>query len=205
MLRILGRPNSINVQKVMWLAAELGLEVERVDVGGPFGGNDTPEYLARNPTGLIPTLEDGDLVLWESNSIVRHIAEAHGGPPWWPDGGARAHANQWMDFYLTSLHPPMTRIFVGLVRQSPQQRDDAAIEAARQDAAGYWTMVDAHLAERAYLTGDQPTAGDIPLGCAAYRWHTLDIERPDLANLAAWYGRLNGRPAYREHVMLPLT
>ena len=205
MLKVLGRPNSINVQKVMWLIAELGLEVERRDVGGPFGGNDTPTYLADNPTGLIPTLKDGDLTLWESGSIVRHLAETYGGTDWWPDGAARAHANQWMDFYLTSVHPPMTTIFWGLVRQTAAERDDAKIARALETAGRYWTMVDAHLATRMYLTGDALTAGDIPLGCAAYRWHGMDIERPDLPNLAAWYERLNSRPAYRQHVMLPLT
>jgi glutathione S-transferase len=206
MLRLLGRPNSINVQKVMWCCAELDVAVDRVDVGGPFGGNDTPEYLAKNPTGLIPTLEDGDLTIWESNSIVRHLAATRGAAPWWPDDAAgRALANQWMDFYLTSVHPPMTQIFLGLVRQSAEERDAATIERARERVAGYWRLVDGQLSGRPYLGGEAPCIGDIPLGCAAYRWYALDVERPDLPNLEAWAGRLAARPAYRQHVMLPLT
>ncbi len=107
MVRVLGRANSINVQKVMWLGAEIGLDIDRVDIGGPLGGNDTPEYLAKNPTGKIPTLEDGDLILWESHTIVRYLAEVYGSSPWWPEKiEDRYHANQWMDFYrdITSAY-----------------------------------------------------------------------------------------------------
>jgi glutathione S-transferase len=206
MLRVLGRANSINVQKVMWCAAELGLEVERVDVGGAFGGNDQPDYLAKNPTGLVPTLEDGDLVLWESHTIVRYLCEAHGSAPWQPaDLATRYQAQQWMDFYISQIHAQMTVIFWGLIRTPEDKRDMAAIDAAVERAAKWWTLVDKHLAERDYVTGDAPTFGDVPLGCAAYRWHEMQIERPKLDNLKAYYDRLAGRPAYREHVMLPLT
>jgi glutathione S-transferase len=206
MLKVLGRPNSINVQKVMWCCGELGLEVDRVDVGGAFGGNDQPEYLAKNPTGLIPTLEDGDFFLWESNSIVRYIAEAYGDDQWFPaDRRRRAHANQWMDWYIASVHAPMTVLFRQLIRTSPEDQDAGAIEKARQQAANLWGILDGHLAGRDYLTGDEPTMGDIPAGAAVYRWFTMDIDRPEAPNLRAWYDRLNARPPYREHVMLPLT
>ena len=95
MVRVLGRANSINVQKVMWLGAEVGLDIDRVNIGGPFGGNDKPEYFAKNPTGKIPTLEDGELILWESHTIVRYIAEVYGSSPWWPEKiEDRYHANQ---------------------------------------------------------------------------------------------------------------
>ena len=99
----------------------------------------------------------------------------------------------------------MSVVFQGLVRQRPEDRDAAAIEAARRRAAAHWTMLDRHLAGRGYMAGDAPSVGDIPLGCSAYRWFAMDIERPELANLAAWYERLAARPAYREHVMLALT
>lgn len=211
MLKVLGRANSINVQKVMWCCGELGVEVERTDIGGPFGGNDQPAYLKLNPNGKIPTLVDGDLVLWESNAIVRHIAATRGAgtpgaDPWFPDAAARrAHANQWMDWYLTTLHLPMRVIFQSLIRTAPGERDRNGVADAVVEAAKAWAIVDAHLAAQPYLTGDTPTMGDIPAGASAYRWFTLDIERPDLSNLEAWYARLKARPAYREHVMLPLT
>jgi len=206
MLKILGRANSINVQKVMWCCGELEVKVDRRDIGGPFGGNDEPAYLSMNPNGRIPTLVDGDFVLWESNSIVRYIAESHGADSWFPaDKKQRAHANQWMDWYLTTLHPPMTVIFQNLIRTPPADRDMAAVTRARAQAAEKWAIIDAHLADRPYLTGDGPTMGDIPCGASAYRWYTMDVERPAFANLEAWYKRLSQRPAYQANVMLPLT
>ena len=205
-VRVLGRANSINVQKVMWCAAEIGLKVERVDVGGAFGGNDTLEYLAKNPNGRVPTIEDGDYVLWESNSIIRYLAETYGDPPWQPeDARIRACANQWMDWYLANLHPPMTTIFWQLIRTAPEDRDTDAITTATAEAAKLFAILDAQLAQRPHITGEEPSIGDIPIGCSAYRWHTMEVARPDLANLKAWYERLNTRPAFQEHVMLPLT
>ena len=206
MLKILGRASSINVQKVMWLIAELGLEVERVDIGGPFGGNDQPDYLAKNPMGRVPTLEDGDLVIFESHSIVRYIAEAYGADPWYPaDGHRRAVASQWMDWTLAHLHPHMTVIYKGLVRTQPEKRDNDAIENARRQAADMLAILDRRLAGAPYLTGDDPTMGDIALGPYAYRWFNLELERPAADNLRAWYDRLAARPAFRDHVMLPLS
>jgi glutathione S-transferase len=204
MLTIHGRPNSINVQKVVWIAAEIGLDFDRLDVGGPFGGNDTPEYLAMNPNGRIPTIEDGNLTMWESNAIVRHLAESYGGNTWWPPGTPRAAANQWMDFAHTLL-APMTTVFLGLIRQTPEERDDAAIEAARQELDRLWTIVETALERRPYLTGSTISAGDIPLGCAVYRWYALDMERSELPGVAAWHDRLAARAPFQEHVMLPLT
>ncbi len=206
MVRVLGRANSINVQKVMWIAAEIGLDVERVDVGGAFGGNDQADYLAKNPNGRIPTLEDGEFILWESNAIVRYLAEKYGAAPWQP---ARVedkfHAHQWMDFYLTTLHPSMTTIFWTLVRTAPEDRNQAALDKALVEASKAFTIVDAHLAKNTFMTGTAPTIGDVPLGCAAYRWHNLEIERPDLPHLKRWYESLASRLAYQENVMLPLT
>ena len=206
MLRILGRPNSINVQKAMWCIGELGLEAERLDLGGAFGGNDTPEYLANNPNGLVPTLVDGDFVLWESNSIVRYLVASYGDGAWLPgDERSRAVANQWMDWQLSALSMPMRDVFWGLIRTPPEERDPNHIEAGRRKAAVLWAMVDDYLDGRAYMAGAGPTMGDIPLGAFVHRWYALPIERPTMANLRAWYDRLSQRPAYREHVMLPLS
>ena len=206
MLTVYGRANSINVQKVMWLVGELDLDVTRLDVGGPFGGNDTPEYLAMNPNGRVPTLKDDEFILWESNSIVRYLAEHYGREPWWSeDKNLRALANQWMDWYISTMHPHMTIIFQALVRQKPEDRDMKAVNKAKQDAARLWALVDKHLVGRDFLTGDKPTMADIPLGTSAYRWFNMDIDRPELKNVEAWYDRLRERDAYSNNVMLPLT
>ncbi len=206
MLKVLGRRTSINVQKVMWLTAELDLEVERVDIGGPFGGNDTPEYLAKNPNGLVPTLEDGDFTLWESHSIVRYISEKYGRAPWTPeDAAGRAIASQWMDWYLTKLHPPMTVIFWALVRTKPEGRDMNAVNAAVEEAAQMWTLLDKQLENGDYLTGNAPAIADIPVGCSVSRWYAMDVKRPSLANLEAWHERLKQRAPYQDHVIMPLV
>lgn len=206
MIKILGRPNSVNVQKVMWCAAELRVAVDRSDIGGPFGGNNTADYLSNNPNGKIPTLIDGDYVLWESNAIVRYLCDQYGSAPWQPESAKdRGHASQWMDWYLTSMHGPMTTIFWQLIRTSDADRNHEAIGAAVTEASALWAILDQHLETRDYILGDTPSMADIPLGCAAYRWHSMQFDRPDLVNLKAWWDRLVSREVYRENVMIPLS
>ena len=206
MIKILGRPNSVNVQKVMWTAAEIGVSVDRQDIGGAFGGNDTEDYLAKNPNGQVPTLVDGDFVLWESQAIVRYLSESYGAAPWYPASlKDRGLCSQWMDWYIANLHPAMTVMFWQLIRTSDADRNNAAVATAAFDAAKEWAILDKHLENKVYLLGDELTMGDVPLGCAAYRWHSMDIERPDLPNLKRWWDSLAARDAYKKHVMLPLT
>jgi glutathione S-transferase len=205
MLKIWGRRNSINVQKVLWCADELGLAYENVEIGGAFGRNREPWYLALNPNGLVPTIEDGETVVWESNSIVRYLAARYGAGRLWPeDAAARSQADRWMDWQLSALGG-MTTLFWGWVRTPPEKRDLAALETARQSTADVWRRLDGHLAGRGYVAGAAFGMGDIPVGAMCYRWQALPIERPELPNLAAWYARLSERPAYRRHVMVPMT
>lgn len=206
MLTIWGRNNSINVQKAMWTVGELGLAHERIDAGGAFGGLETPDYLAKNPNARVPTLVDGDFVLWESNAIVRYLAAQYGAGGLWPeDPAVRAVADQWMDWQQTTLMPDFTIVFWGLIRTPPEDRDQAAIETAVAALGPLWQRLERHLADRDYVVGDSFTMGDIPVGAACYRYHALDIERPALPNIEAWYTRLRDRAPFREHVMIPLT
>jgi glutathione S-transferase len=205
MLKIWGRATSSNVQKVLWCCEELGIGFERVDVGGPFGGNQDPEYLALNPNGRVPTVKDGDLVIWESNTICRYLATTHSGERLYPqDPAARTHVERWMDWQLASLGA-MGSLLFGLVRDRPEQRDHAAIEAARLRAAAAWTIVDDALTDRPYLAGGELTLAEIVLGTLVYRWHNFPIERPALANLRAWYERLRGRPGFKKYIEIPIT
>jgi glutathione S-transferase len=199
-----GRANSINVQKVLWCAAELGLEVERRDAGGPFGW---PEgYAAMNPTGRVPTLVDDRLTLWESNTIVRYLAARHDPGGLWPrEPVERALAERWMDLQLDRFAPPMRTLHQGLVRTAPAHRDAAAIESAHAEVAALWPIVDAQLARTAWLAGDRFTLGDVPLGAYARRWYALAIDRPRLPHLEAWLERLHGRPGFAAHVVQPLS
>ena len=206
MIKLLGRANSINVQKVHWCIEELGLAYTRVDVGGAFGGNTTPEYLAKNPNGRVPTLEDGAVVLWESNAIVRYLAAKHGAGKLWPtDLAVRADADRWMDWQQTVAAPAMFQVFWGLIRTPPEKRDAVLIDKSKQDCIAAFTMLDAALKTRAYVAGETFTMGDIPIGCAAHRWLNLPIERPSLPSLEAWYKRVFIRPAALKILTVPIT
>ncbi len=205
--KLLGRANSSNVMKAIWLLEELGLPYERTDIGGPFGGTDTPEYRAMNPNGVVPTLVEGDFVLWESNAVIRYLCAANApGNPMWPDDlNARASIDRWMDWQQTTLNAPQSIVFQGLVRMPPERRDLARIATATTEVTRCWTLLDGILGKVPYVAGPIFTLADIPLGVHVHRWFSFDIARPPQPNLRAWYDRLLGRPAYQAHVALPMT
>lgn len=208
MLQVLGRANSSNVMKVVWLLEEMKLPYERKDIGGKFGGTDTPEYRSMNPNGVVPTIVEDEFVLWESNAILRYLAAAHeAGHAFWPrDLRARAHVDRWMDWQQTTLGAPMTTVFWGLVRTEPAQRDMAAIHKAAARLGVLYGMLDDRLAQHEYIAGPQLTLCDIAIGVHAHRWMSFQgIEKPGHPHLRAWYERLLARPAYQEHVGVPPT
>lgn len=203
MLEIWGRKNSFNVQKVLWCCEELGLSFRRHDAGGLYGGTDEDEYLARNPTGLVPTIADGDLTLWESNAIVRYLSARYGSGSLWPeDPVQRALADKWMDYQLGTFFAAFKDALIGLVRTPPEQRNPEKIRASVRATAGVLDVLDSHLKSNEFVAGSSLTMGDIALGSLAYRWLELDIERPNLTALQAWHARLEGRPAYQKTVMV---
>lgn len=206
MLKVWGRSNSNNVKKVLWCAAEAGIAYERIDVGGAYGGLDRPEFAALNPNQQIPVIEDGDLVLWESNAIVRYIAARYApGMLYADDPARRALADRWMDWTSLAFLPPFTTLFQGLVRTPPAQRDMEAIQEAITRAARLLMIADDQLARQPWLSGGIMGMGDIPLGTLIHAWFTLPIDRPDLPNLARWYDALLTRPAYQKAVAQPLS
>jgi len=206
MLTIWGRANSINVQKVLWCCGELGLPFRRIDAGREFGLNDTPEYRRLNPNGLVPTIEDEGFVLWESNVILRYLAVKHGARDIFPpETRSRFEVERWMDWHATTLWPALRPIFFALVRTAPDRRDPVALEKARQDTDRAFRVLDRTLSERAFVAGEAFTIADIPLGIAAYRWFALEIPRPPLPHLERWYGTMQLRAAFREHVVHPLS
>ena len=205
-IKIWGRNDSSNVQKVLWCCGELGVDFERVDLGGKFGGNREKPYLEINPNGLVPTIDDGGLILWESNTIVRYLTEKYGGGKIieaTPEG--RAQASRWMDWQLTTLGPAIVPLFWGYVRTPPENRDVAVLKSALEKSSAAWKIVDDRLAKNSYLAGKDFTIGDIPLGVWVYRWFNLPIERPKLDNLSRWYSELQKRPAYQNYIMIPMT
>jgi glutathione S-transferase len=208
MLKMWGRNNSGNVQKAMWALGELGLEYERIDVGGPFGKTKELPYSEMNPNAVVPTLEEDDgFILWESNSIVRYLARKHGAGVLEPhDPKARALASQWMDWQLSVLGPAITPLFWGLVRTPPEKRDYAAIDAARTKTTDAMKILDWGLAKHAFVASDAFSMGDIPVGVMAFRYLKLVPEHPPMPNVVRWFDEIAKRPAFHEHVgKLPLT
>jgi glutathione S-transferase len=202
MIKIWGRNTSVNVQKVMWAVGELDLAHERIDVGGSFGKNNEPAYLAMNPNGLVPTLQDDGFVLWESNSIVRYLAAKYGAGTLEPaDLRSRARASSWMDWQLTVAAPALTPVFWGLVRTPPEKRDQAAIEAGKIKTIAAMKVLDAQLATTAFIAGDTLSMGDIPVALMAYRFRRLVPERPPLDHLERWFVAIEQRPAFKLHVL----
>lgn len=206
MLRIWGRTNSVNVKKALWAAEELGLKYQRIDAGLQFGVNNTPEYRRMNPTGLVPTIDDGGFVLWESHSIVRYLAEKHAPNALWPAGlEARADAGRWMDWTFNFSREFQRPVFWPLVRTAPEQRDAKAIAAAVRKCGEMLAVPEATLSRQPYLAGTSFSMGDIPLGCHVHLWMRLPIERAAHPGLAAWFERLCARPAFRKIVDIAIS
>ena len=205
-LKILGRANSANVQKVMWLLTEMEIPGERVDIGGAFGGNREPEYLRMNPNGVVPTLVDGGHVVWESNTILRYLASTRGPTPLYPpDPFARSQVERWMDWQLGTFNATITPLFWGLIRTAPDKRDTQSIEQARIKTQQYMRVLDGVLAVREFAASDAFSLADIALGPQVYRWQEMPLEREPLGNVDRWYARLKTRPGFREHVMQGLS
>jgi glutathione S-transferase len=206
MLKIWGRLSSINVQKVVVCANELGLAYERTDAGGKFGVVGTPAYQRLNPNSLVPTIEDSDFVLWESNAIVRYLSRTYGAGRLWPDDPrAVADADRWMDWQATTLTPGMGDAFMQLIRTPPEQRDMKLVEASIAKTEPRLAILDAHLADRAFVAGTALTMGDIPVACAAHRWLGLPCEKLACPNVARWLAGIRARPAFAQVLTLPIV
>ncbi|MBV8658291.1 MAG: glutathione S-transferase family protein [Burkholderiales bacterium] len=205
MLKLWGNADSVNVQKVMWCCEEMGVAYERIDAGKHFGVVNTPEFLAMNPNGLVPTIDDDGFVVWESNTIIRYLTAKHAAGTLWPtDVVARANADRWMDWANSTLWPTMVPLFRAIMRTPPALQDPAVIEKARLESFEVLSLLDAHLAVQAYIGGEDFTMADIVMGCGVWRWMALPIERPPLPHLQRWFDLLAARPAYRKVVMTPL-
>lgn len=199
-MKVLGRLTSINVRKVMWTAAQLGLVLEREDWGAGFRSVQEPAYLALNPNGLIPVLIDGDFVLWESNTICRYLAGKAGATDLLPvEPQARARVEQWMDWQAGELNSAWRTAFMGLVRGQPHPPEAIAASVASWNR--HMGLLDAQLARTgAHVAGDDFTLADIVLGLATQRWKNAPIERAVLPAVEAWMQRLAARPGFAEFV-----
>ena len=202
MIKIWGRNTSSNVQKVMWAIGEIGLPHERIDIGGPFGKNNEPAYLAMNPNGLVPTLEEDDgFLLWESNSIVRYLAAKHRFTLLEPaDLKTRARASAWMDWQLSVLAPAITPAFIGMIRMPPEKRNHAAIEESKKKTTAAISILDGQLAKTAYVAGDGFSYGDVPAAVMANRYRQLVPERPAFPHFERWFAAISTRTPFKKEV-----
>lgn len=195
-LKIWGRMSSINVKKVVWTAQELGLEFQRHEAGGQFGLVRTPEYLLLNPNALVPVMEDGDFVLWESNVIVRYLCAKHSPGQLYPsDLRERFEAERWMDWQQTTFNPASRQGFWQLIRTAPEQRNAQAISDSNAAVEALLATLDAQLGRHAFVAGDRFTMADVALGCEAHRWFGLPQPRQSWPKVERWYQGLRARPA----------
>ena len=205
-LRIWGRLNSINVQKVVWTCEELGVPYDRTDAGGAFGIVNSPEYKAMNPNSIVPVIDDDGFILWESNAITRYLAAKHGAGTLWPsDLRVRADADRWMDWQCTEYSPRMRLAFWNLIRTPKENQDPAAIEESRAGSEAMTAILDAALTGRTFIAGDNFTMGDIPIGVAVHRWLNLPLRREARPVLEAYYARIIARPAAAKVLASPIT
>lgn len=197
-LRIWGRRAAFNVQKVLWCAEELGLDYERVDAGMHYGVVGTDAYGLLNPNRRVPTLQDGEFVLWESNAIVRYLSTRYGIGSLCPEDLARrADVDRWMDWQAATLYYPAFRAYYLGVTRNDDGLDATAREAQRTAVVAILRILDAHLRAREYVGGAGFTMGDVPLGVVVDKWMRMPIERPPMPGLEDYYARLGERAPYR--------
>jgi glutathione S-transferase len=207
-LTIWGRANSVNVQKVLWCLRELDLAYDRIDAGMQFGKNNEAAYLAMNPNGRVPTLVDGDFVLWESNSVMRYLCLAYGkDSPIYPRAfRERAAVDRWLDWTLSTLQPVDRPVFWALVRTPVEKRDMVQIQKDADAEAAQWRIIDARLETRRFIEGDAFTIADIALGAFARRWFGVEgVTKPKLANLERWFALIAARPGFVKFIAPPMT
>ncbi len=207
-LTIWGRSNSVNVQKVLWCLAELDIPYDRIDAGLQFGKNNTPEYLAINPNGRVPTMVDGDFVLWESNSIMRYLCMAYGkGTSMYPaEPGHRAAVDRWLDWTLSTVQPVDRPVFWALVRTPKDKQDMAQIQKDADAEAPVWAIADRQLSTRRYIEGDQFTLADIAVGSYARRWLGFTgITKPACSHVERWYADIAARPRFAKQLAVAMT
>lgn len=202
MLKVLGRTSSINVRKVLWACMELEMPFEHdPDWGISDRSTKSPEFLAFNPNAQIPVLVADDFVLWESNSILRYLANSHGASPLYPSSAqARARVDQWLDWQAAELNPTWVYVFHSLVRHNPNFQDPALLRQGQARWAAAMAILDGQLTRTgAYVAGTGFTLADIAMGLSINRWYQTPFLRPAFAAVDAYRRRLAEREGYARY------
>jgi glutathione S-transferase len=200
MITLWGRSSSANVQKVAWLSGELGLEVDQKDVGGPFGGLDTPEYIAMNPCQLIPTIQDGETTVWESEAVLRYLGAKYGTQFFPQDIEKRASVDKWMCWNQSTWFPAIHQAFITIMKVPVGKRSSAGLEQQLEAAYAKAAFMNDQLKDRSFVAGNNLSLADFSFAAWLYRYFTLEIDRPVLEHLEKYYESLCARKAYVEHV-----
>ena len=202
MITVWGRRNSVNVQKGMWALGELEQPYDRRDMGGSFGSG--AEYTTMNPQKTVPTIQDKDRTLWESNACVRYLCREYGrGSLWSDDPEILALSDQWMDYQACIFSTALIQVFLNKIRLPATKASAEQLARGVASCAMLLEKLDSHFSDSLFITGDEFTMGDIPLGACMYRYFNMDIERPFIPNIERWYKSLASRTAYQKHVMIP--
>jgi glutathione S-transferase len=197
-LKIWGRVTSVNVRKVMFAAQELGVSFERIDAGGAFGLVRTPDYLAKNPNGLVPVIEDDQVQLWESNVIVRYLCARYAPDTLYPLAlPKRFDAERWMDWQQTTLNPATRPAFLQWIRTPADRRDAQVIAQSVTATEPLLALLDQHLSRQPFIAGNQLTMADLPLACEVHRWVNLPQPQTERSHLDRWYQAMCARPSSR--------
>lgn len=202
MLRILGRANSFNVRKVLWVCDEIGIAYQREDFGRGFSPTNTPEFLKLNPVGQVPTVIEDGFVMRESNAIVRYLAASRGAKNLYPDDlRVRQRIEQWMDWVAYDVTHSLRGAFLGGQLQEPPWNNEWFVGQGRKDLTHQMRLLDEHLASQGpYLLGKDFTLADLPVGLVVNRWFSVvGFDKPSYPALAAYYELLTERPAFRAH------
>ncbi len=209
MIKLWGRTNSMNVQKVLWVLDDLGLAYERIDAGMQYGVNNTAEYLRMNPNGKIPLIKDGDLAVWESHAICRYLCNKAGSQKLYPqDPQARAPIDQWIDWALSTLIGPLSTVFWILVRTPAEKRDPAKLKEESSKLLGALEILNTGLTNRSFIASDHFSLADLILAAPVYRCIKLDSfdhQSEHFAPLMAWYAKVRTQPGFKRWVEIELT
>jgi len=200
-LKIYGRHTSYNVQKVLWLADELELSYSHIQTGGKFGGNKTSEFLLMNPMGKVPVLAHGENYIWESNTIVRYLAQSFSNGTWIASTPyARSVEERWMDWSIEKLEPAFVGVFWGFYRTPAAERDKEAIDRSVADCELCLSRIDEQLADTLFMIGNEPTIADIAIGVYLHRLWSIDLDIYFPDRVKSWYDELSKRPGYERWV-----
>ena len=204
MLEIWGRKNANQVIQVLWTLAELEVDYQRHSIGTRNGDLETEEYKSLNPNSKIPTIRDNGFVMWESHAIIRYLARQYGLGTLYPDDPQKAAmSDQWMTWSTDSFMGTFFPVFWQLVRTEESERDYKKIAEMAKQSSEILQILEDHLVKNSFVAGEQFTYGDIPLGVLIHKYFVLDIERPSLPGIEAWYERLSLREPFQEHAMQP--